>query len=148
MAETRETIGVAEAMSEAVPGYWMNEQSGVLRPAIEAYLRHQSKTPIQIATVRAYLRQWIGAPAWKGPMIDVLRTAESTRYEANTQSMERWQPRSRISRVPAAHRASHRLGVQAVPYVSRRGTDRRGYLSTMRRGRVSRAAGRNASARE
>jgi len=75
MAETRETIGVAEAMSEAVPGYWMNEQSGVLRPAIEAYLRHQSMTPIQIATVRAYLRQWIGAPAWKGPLSDVLRTA-------------------------------------------------------------------------
>ena len=46
------------------PGYWMHETSGVLRPAVEAYLRGETMTPEQIATMRAYLRQWIMAPAW------------------------------------------------------------------------------------
>lgn len=55
------------------PGYWMNEVSGVLKPAIMAYLNRDEMTGHQIAAVRAYLRQWINAD-WKGPMIDVLRT--------------------------------------------------------------------------
>jgi len=58
-----------------IPGYWMNETSGALRPAVEAYLYGDPMTDAQIAAVRAYLRQWIGAPAWAGPMIDVLRTS-------------------------------------------------------------------------
>lgn len=40
-----------------VPGFWMNETSGVLRPAVEAYLRREPMTPNQIAAMRAYLRQ-------------------------------------------------------------------------------------------
>ena len=56
------------------PGYWMHETSGVLRPAVEAYLNGGPMSDVQIAAIRAYLRQWIAAPAWKGPMIDVLRT--------------------------------------------------------------------------
>jgi hypothetical protein len=28
----------------SAPGYWMNETSGVLRPAIEAYLNHDELT--------------------------------------------------------------------------------------------------------
>jgi hypothetical protein len=59
----------------AIPGYWMHETSGVLRPAVEAYLRHDPMTPGQIAAVRGYLHQWFAAPAWKGPMIDPIRTA-------------------------------------------------------------------------
>ena len=51
----------------------MHETSGVLRPAIEAYLRHEPMTPAQIAAMRAYLRQWIAAPAWLGPLVDDLR---------------------------------------------------------------------------
>jgi hypothetical protein len=58
-----------------IPGYWMNETSGVLRPAVEAYLYGDPMTDAQIVVVRAYLRQWIGAPAWQGPMIDVLRAS-------------------------------------------------------------------------
>lgn len=46
------------------PGYWMNETSGVLRPAVEAYLVGAALTGEQIAALRGYLRQWIGAPAW------------------------------------------------------------------------------------
>jgi hypothetical protein len=37
----------------------MNETSGVLRPAVEAYLKHDEMTPAEIAAMRAYLRQWI-----------------------------------------------------------------------------------------
>jgi hypothetical protein len=97
----------------------MNETSGALRPAMEAYLYGEPMQPIQVAAVRAYLRQWMEAP-WKGPMIDVLlRTAEGIieRDDITRQS------RSCISRVPSAHGGSHRLGMRAVPNVSRRGTD-------------------------
>lgn len=46
------------------PGYWMAETTGVLRPAVEAYLNRAPLTEEQIATLRAYLRQWIMAPTW------------------------------------------------------------------------------------
>jgi len=56
-----------------VPSYWMNETSGVLRPAVEAYLNNRSLNKTQIAVLRAYLRQWIAAPAWVGPEVERLR---------------------------------------------------------------------------
>jgi hypothetical protein len=43
----------------AAPGYWMNETSGVLRPAVEAYLLGEPMSEAQIAAMRAYLRQWV-----------------------------------------------------------------------------------------
>lgn len=55
------------------PGYWMYETSGVLRPAVEAYLTGQPMSEAQIAAMRAYLRQWIAAPTWRGPYIAALR---------------------------------------------------------------------------
>lgn len=48
----------------SAPGYWMNETSGVLRPAIKAFLAGVEMTPAQIAAMRAYLRQWIFSPVW------------------------------------------------------------------------------------
>jgi hypothetical protein len=48
-----------------MPGFWMYETTGVLRPAVEAYLADQEMTGEQIAAMRAYLRQWINAP-WGG----------------------------------------------------------------------------------
>lgn len=57
----------------ALPGYWMYETSGVLRPAFEAYLAGASMTPEQITAMRAYLRQWIAADAWRGPTVPMLR---------------------------------------------------------------------------
>jgi hypothetical protein len=51
----------------------MFETSGVLRPAVEAYLNHETMTPNQIAAMRAYLRQWIAAPGWQGANVDCLR---------------------------------------------------------------------------
>lgn len=53
----------------------MYETSGRLRPAVEAYLTGAEMTDEQIAAMRAYLRQWIAAPAWKGPHIPALRGA-------------------------------------------------------------------------
>lgn len=46
------------------PGYWRNETSGVLIPVVEAYINGKPLDAGQIATMRAYLRQWIMAPAW------------------------------------------------------------------------------------
>lgn len=48
------------------PGYWMAESTGVLRPAVEAYLHGEPMTASQVAAMRAYLRQWIDAPHWGG----------------------------------------------------------------------------------
>jgi len=56
-----------------IPGYWMNETSGVLRPAVESYLSGGPMRPEHIAAMRAYLRQWITAPGFQGPGIEELR---------------------------------------------------------------------------
>jgi len=57
------------------PGYWMYEASGVLRPAVEAYLSGAELSGPQISAMRAYLRQWIAADDWAGPAIRTLRAA-------------------------------------------------------------------------
>jgi hypothetical protein len=69
-------------MSESRPGYWMNETSGVLRPAIEGYLHGRPLSHSDIAAIRAYLRQWIAADAWDGAeelrgRVDRLTTREA-----------------------------------------------------------------------
>lgn len=56
-----------------VPGYWMHETSGILRPAVEAYLRGGPMRDSQIAAMRAYLRQWIVHPVWTGEGVGELR---------------------------------------------------------------------------
>jgi hypothetical protein len=61
-------------MNTDTPGYWMFESTGVLRPAIEAYLGADEMSPHDIAAMRAYLRQWITAPCWRGPEIEALRS--------------------------------------------------------------------------
>ena len=55
------------------PGYWMHETSGVLRPAIEAYLTGKPMTVEHVAAMRAYLRQWMQGD-WRGDGIKELRT--------------------------------------------------------------------------
>lgn len=60
-------------MAEPHPGFWMHETSGVLRPTVEAYLFGRPMTEAHIAAMRAYLRQWIAAPAWQGAGIVDLR---------------------------------------------------------------------------
>jgi hypothetical protein len=53
----------------------MNETSGRLEGAIWALLEGAPLTGEQIPLIRAYLRQWIAAPAWQGPMIEGLRAS-------------------------------------------------------------------------
>jgi hypothetical protein len=55
------------------PGFWKHETSGVLRPAVWAYLSGKPMTPDHVASMRAYLRQWISAPVWRGDEIIELR---------------------------------------------------------------------------
>lgn len=60
-------------VQRGAPGYWMDETSGVLRPAVTAYLSGGPMTDEQVAAMRAYLRQWISSPAWLGDGIAALR---------------------------------------------------------------------------
>jgi hypothetical protein len=55
-----------------VPGYWMNETSGVLEPVVRKYLDGSLLSDSEVATMRAYLRQWI-AGDFRGPGIERLR---------------------------------------------------------------------------
>lgn len=55
-----------------MPGYWMYETSGVLRPVIEAYLRGDDLSREQIAIMRVYLRQWL-TERWQGRYVPFLR---------------------------------------------------------------------------
>jgi hypothetical protein len=58
----------------AGPGYWMNETSGVLRPAIVDYLKGRPLDEAKIAAIRAYLRQWIMHGDWaETPAVETLR---------------------------------------------------------------------------
>lgn len=55
----------------AVPGYWMHETSGMLAPAVHAYLSGRPLSIFHIAALRAYFRQWAGAALWdKNPFAD------------------------------------------------------------------------------
>lgn len=54
-------------------GYWRHETTGVLRPAINAYLAGSPMSQEQIAAMRAYLRQWVAAPQWRGNKVFELR---------------------------------------------------------------------------
>jgi hypothetical protein len=69
------------------PGYWMHETSGVLRPAVEAYLQgRRALTGEEIAAIRAYLRQWIMAD-WQG---DVSTLRASVDGLVSRTAIKRW----------------------------------------------------------
>lgn len=55
------------------PGYWMKETSGVLRPVVGAYLAGGEMTREQLGAMKAYCRQWINAPGFRGPKVETLR---------------------------------------------------------------------------
>jgi hypothetical protein len=60
--------GYYQAMG--IPLYWMDEQSGELKNAINAYLDHQIKgaavTDGQIELIRDFLEYYVNAPCWQG----------------------------------------------------------------------------------
>lgn len=57
----------------AVPVYWMHETTGVLRPVVEAYFSDIRLDGQQLATMRAYLRQWIAGDWVPSPELEKLR---------------------------------------------------------------------------
>jgi hypothetical protein len=68
-------------------GYWMNETTGVLAPAVRRFLRHEPLSPSDIDLLRRSLAQWMGLP-FTGPHIADLRAlipAISTRGD-----LEHW----------------------------------------------------------
>lgn len=70
------------------PHFWRNETSGLLAPVVEKYLRGENMDSREIGTMRAYLRQWIMSPVWKGPEISGLRDMiESLNSKAQ---IDRW----------------------------------------------------------
>jgi hypothetical protein len=58
------------------PKCWRAEASGVLAPVVGRYLLGEQLSLMDIATMRAYLRQWIWSPVWDIPAHD-----DSTRAE-------------------------------------------------------------------
>jgi hypothetical protein len=67
--------------TEDVPGFWRfwkDEPGGELRGAVETYLCGRPVTREQVALLRAYCRQWINAPGFRGPEIEVLRVSVNT----------------------------------------------------------------------
>lgn len=65
-------------MNTTTPGYWRNETSGVLRPAVKRYLDGEQLSATDIAVLSAYLRQWVTKGDFHGPAIRTLRYAADT----------------------------------------------------------------------
>lgn len=78
----------AAAGAPEIPGYWMAETSGGLRPAVRAYLNNEAMSALQIAVMRAYLRQWIRARQFLGPELAVLR--QSVEELTSQAALRRW----------------------------------------------------------
>jgi hypothetical protein len=46
------------------PKYWPCETSGLLKPAVEAYLHGKPLSDDHVRVLRAYLKQWVDSPVW------------------------------------------------------------------------------------
>ena len=55
------------------PGYRMRRTGGLLRRAVEAYLRGGEMTPTGLMALQAYLKRSIPAPNWRGERVEDLR---------------------------------------------------------------------------
>jgi hypothetical protein len=66
----------------------MNEQSGALHDAVEAYLFNAVLTDAQITDLRDYLRQWVNTEGFRGPGIDELRQAVDGL--TSREALDRW----------------------------------------------------------
>lgn len=70
MSETR--LAWTKSNTQDVPCYWKHESSGVLRPAVMAYLTGDPLTEHHLRTLRRYFEAWLQFP-WQGAAIDDLR---------------------------------------------------------------------------
>ncbi len=77
-----------QKLQTTVPGYWMNETSGVLRPAVEAYLNGQPMTSQQIGVMRAYLRQWMQG-SWE-PDKEVEKLRHAINVITTRETLSQW----------------------------------------------------------
>lgn len=80
-----------------MPGYWMYETGAMLRPAVRAYLAQETLDPAQIAALRAYFRQWIAAPDWRGSDIKWLR--EAVDHLHSRRAIRAWLARAEVAGV-------------------------------------------------
>jgi hypothetical protein len=67
----RRDVGAMSSHSD----FWMYDTSGVLRPAVKAYLKGKPMTAQYIAAFRVYLRVWIFTPEFVGDGVEALRQA-------------------------------------------------------------------------
>jgi hypothetical protein len=72
------------------PGYWKNETSGALRPAVEAYLNGEPLNDEQIAVIRHYLAQWIYARGFDGGGEGVGRLRDTLGGLKSRRAIKRW----------------------------------------------------------
>jgi hypothetical protein len=77
-------------MMNGGPGFWMHEETGVLRPAIEAYLQFQPLSETHIALIRRYLHQWIMAPCWGPGDVDILSLRARVDKLDSRDAIDRW----------------------------------------------------------
>jgi len=84
LAKLQQAISNIMAQDPRAPKYWQHETTGVLYPVVMAYLTGKDMNAEQVATMRAYLRQWIQSPVWYGgeelrklrASIDVIQTRD------------------------------------------------------------------------
>jgi hypothetical protein len=74
--------------SHSDPDFWMYETSGVLRPAVRAYLSGRRMTAKNIAAIRTYLRLWVFAPEFDGHGVEALR--QTVDGLASREAIEDW----------------------------------------------------------
>jgi hypothetical protein len=79
--------------SRSDPDVWMYETSGVLRPAVRAYLKGKPMTAKNIAAMRSYLTVWIFAPEFVGDGVEALRQAVDGL--ASREAIEDWMAMAR-----------------------------------------------------
>jgi hypothetical protein len=74
---------------ERPPHFWMTEQSGLLEPAVEAYLNGEALSPAELDLIKQYLRQYIERAMMSGEANRgaLLRRAEALR---NSRDIERF----------------------------------------------------------
>lgn len=70
------------------PGYWRYEETGVLRPVVEAYLKQEPLNREQIDIMRSYLRQWANGDWADCPEVKTLRISVNWLY--TRESIETW----------------------------------------------------------
>lgn len=80
---------------DGIPYYWLNEQSGQLPTAINAYLHCRGggelPTDKQIFFIRCYLEHWVNAPCWAEDDIGTLAKLRQTAPQIKTVAdIDKW----------------------------------------------------------